>query len=281
MPAAAVVGAAVVSAGASIYSGSKSAKAQKRAAEQAAQTEMAQYNQTRADQAPYREVGYSALDKLAGMYGLSTPGRIDYAGYVNSNPDLLAEYKRDPLRWGSIENYGKFHWDTYGQGEKRVAPTSGGSAGMAGRSVMDEVAATPGYQFRLSEGIKAAERSAASRGLLKSGASMKAIQRYGEGLAASEYDTYANRLAALAGVGQVATNATSAAGQGAAGAIANTQMAAGNAQASSYANTGAAISGAVGQVGQYFANQAGRNSIQVNPNSIPSTYSLPSYYGAK
>lgn len=66
--------------------------------------------------------------------------------------------------------------------------------------------ASPGYQFRLNEGLKAVERSAAARGLLGSGRTLKALQEYGEGLAADEYGNYYNRLAALAGVGQTATS---------------------------------------------------------------------------
>lgn len=128
-----------------------------------------------------------------------------------------------------------------------------------------QVMATPGYQFRLGEGIKAAERSAAARGLLGSGATMKAIQRYGEGLASSEYDNYANRLAALAGVGQTATGSTAAAGQAAVAGMGSARNAmgqaavnAGNARASSYINTADAINGAINNgVGAYLYSQRG------------------------
>jgi hypothetical protein len=45
----------------------------------------------------------------------------------------------------------------------------------------------PGYQFRLSEGMKARDRSAAARGRLLSGAQEKAITRYGQDVASEEY----------------------------------------------------------------------------------------------
>lgn len=67
----------------------------------------------------------------------------------------------------------------------------------------------PGYQFRLSEGQKALERSLASRGLSQSGAALKAAQEYGQGLASQTYQDAYNRylaqnsqLANLAGMGQ-------------------------------------------------------------------------------
>jgi hypothetical protein len=100
---------------------------------------------------------------------------------------------------------------------------------------------SPGYQFRLSEGLKAIDRGAASRGQLGSGATIKAEQRYGEGLAASEYDAYTSRLAQLAGLGQSATAGTAAAGANASNNISNALIASGNARASSYANVGSSI----------------------------------------
>jgi hypothetical protein len=45
----------------------------------------------------------------------------------------------------------------------------------------------PGYQFRLQEGTNAIQNTAAARGSLLSGATLKAIQRYGSNLASQEY----------------------------------------------------------------------------------------------
>ncbi len=135
------------------------------------------------------------------------------------------------------------------------------------------VAATPGYQFRMAEGLKAIDRSNAARGVLNSGGADKARLRFAEGLAADEYGQYANRLAALAGVGQSATGSTAAAGQAAVGGIANARGAAGNAigaagnaRASSYANTGAAITGITNNLASAYLTGAfggGRNAYGV------------------
>lgn len=64
----------------------------------------------------------------------------------------------------------------------------------------------PSYQFRLGEGLKAMQRTAAARGGLLSGGALKEANRYGQGLASTEYGNAFNRLASLAGVGQTATN---------------------------------------------------------------------------
>jgi hypothetical protein len=107
---------------------------------------------------------------------------------------------------------------------------------------------SPGYAFRRDEGLKAIDRGAAARGILHSGASVKAEQRYGEGLAASEYDSYTARLAQLAGLGQSATAGTAAAGANASNNISSALIASGNARASSYANVGSSINAGLNNV---------------------------------
>lgn len=71
--------------------------------------------------------------------------------------------------------------------------------------------ATPGYQFRFSEGVRAIDRGAAARGMLDSGARLRALMSYGQNLAADEYQNYLNRLLTLAGFGQQATVQSAAA----------------------------------------------------------------------
>ena len=52
---------------------------------------------------------------------------------------------------------------------------------------MEQFQADPGYSFRMSEGLKALERSAASRGILSSGQTLKDITRFGQDAASQEY----------------------------------------------------------------------------------------------
>ena len=72
---------------------------------------------------------------------------------------------------------------------------------------------SPGYAYRVDEGRKAIERSAAARGMLNSGATLRQLQEYGQNEATAEYDRGFNRLAALAGYGaQAVPQANRAAG---------------------------------------------------------------------
>ena len=107
---------------------------------------------------------------------------------------------------------------------------------------------TPGYDFRLQEGQKALERSAAARGASQSGAHAKALLRYGQGFAAQEYDRALSRTQGLAQVGA----------QGLGGyAAANQQL--GDARASGYVTAANSLRGGLqdylygqrlGQLGQ-------------------------------
>ena len=123
----------------------------------------------------------------------------------------------------------------------------------------------PGYAFRQAEGMKALERSAAARGGLLSGGTLKGIQRFGQDLASQEYGNAFNRyqiersarlnpLQSLMGSGQSATNVlTGAAGQAGQNEAANIYNAA-QARASGYVTSANALGGALGSIGQAAAS---------------------------
>lgn len=132
--------------------------------------------------------------------------------------------------------------------------------------------ADPGYAFRQSEGMKALDRSAAARGNLLSGSTLKGIQRFGQDLASQEYSNAFNRyqvnrsnqlnpLQSLLGSGQSATNVvTGAAGQEGQN-IATGQMNAGQARASGYIGVGNAISQGIGDIRNYYTQQPLQNAM--------------------
>lgn len=95
---------------------------------------------------------------------------------------------------------------------------------------------SPGYQFRLSEGVRAIDKSAAARGGLFSGGTGKALTEYGQGLASDEYGNYLNSLFQAAGIGQNAANNQSNITTGAASSLSNASLGAGMANANKYAN---------------------------------------------
>lgn len=116
---------------------------------------------------------------------------------------------------------------------------------------------SPDYQFRKDESLKAANNALSSRGLLGSGAAVKAKTALAGNLASAEFGDWWNRLAGVAGVGQTATQATSAAGQNAANNISQAYTNAGNARASAYMNTGAAINNGLQNMASLYAFNSG------------------------
>lgn len=132
---------------------------------------------------------------------------------------------------------------------------------------MDQFQADPGYAFRMGEGMKALERSAAARGGLMSGATGKNLLRFGQDLASQEYTNAFNRyqaerqarlqpLQSLAGVGQTAAQQLGQAGQQFAGNVGNLMTGAANARASGYVGGANALAGSMGTgLGQYLNYQ--------------------------
>lgn len=120
---------------------------------------------------------------------------------------------------------------------------------------MDQFQQDPGYSFRMSEGMKGLERSAAARGGLLSGSTLKGIQRFGQDLGSQEYMNAFNRyqternaqlnpLQSLAGVGQTTSQNLGTAGTQFANTLGNIGMNqanvmgnAGMARASAYGDT--------------------------------------------
>ena len=66
---------------------------------------------------------------------------------------------------------------------------------------------SPGYQFRLSQGQDSIQNLLASRGGLKSGGAMKALEQFAQGTASQEFGNQVGYLQGLAGIGQNAATA--------------------------------------------------------------------------
>jgi hypothetical protein len=156
--------------------------------------------------------------------------------------------------------------------------TAAGYGSMAKSFGTDQFQQDPGYAFRQAEGMKALERSAAARGNLLSGSTLKGVQRFGQDLASQEYQNAFNRyqversarlnpLQSLMGSGQSATNVlTGAAGQMGQNEASNIYNA-GAARASGYIGQANALNTALGQVGGIATNYPMQNAMMNYYNS--------------
>ena len=135
--------------------------------------------------------------------------------------------------------------------------------------------ADPGYAFRLQEGLKALDRTAAMRGKMMSGQALKAAGRYGQDMASQEYANAYNRynqnrsqryqmLTGQQTAGANATNQQNQSSQNYASAAGNALQNAGNARASGYMGQANAWGGALNSVAnaglQYGFNNLGNQS---------------------
>jgi hypothetical protein len=164
LAAAGAVGGAVISS-----SASKNAAAQQAAAAgNAAALQEAQWEQTQQNLDPYLKLGTSGINPLLSAMGYNVTknddGTYSFNGTDSSNP--LQQ---------------KFSYGAFNAPAAFTAPTAA------------EAQATPGYQFTLNQGLKAAQNSAAARGLGASGAALKGASNYATGLADSTYNDVFNR----------------------------------------------------------------------------------------
>lgn len=138
---------------------------------------------------------------------------------------------------------------------------------------MEQFQADPGYGFRLSEGQKALERSAAARGGLLSGATGKALTRFGQEMGSQEYTNAFNRyqaerqarlnpLQSLTGMGQTTAQQIGQAGMQAAQGIGQTEMAGAAARASGYVGGANALNQGLGTYLNYSQGQNMLNAIR-------------------
>lgn len=151
---------------------------------------------------------------------------------------------------------------------------------------MADYQADPGYAFRLSEGQKAIERSAAARSGLQSGGALKAAARFGQDMASQEYQNAFNRyqinranqinpLQSIMGAGQSSANTlTNAAGQNAT----NLMQGYGNlgqARASGYVGMGNALTNALNQGGNLYMTSQFMNRLPTYSTPYNNVYGTP------
>lgn len=90
----AIIGTGLVSAGVSAYAANKASDAQQQSAAQAAQTQLAMYNQTNANLSPFRQAGVDATSQLQGMLPELTKGvNVDTSITNDPNSTIANAYK--------------------------------------------------------------------------------------------------------------------------------------------------------------------------------------------
>jgi hypothetical protein len=199
------------------------AKTQAAAAGQATDVQQQQYEQTRADQAPYREAGYNALANLQRTAG-NVPGAFKFGA---------SDYQADPGYAFRLTE---------------------------GQKALDRQAAARGGLIS-GGALRAAQRYGQEMGSQEYGnAYNRALTSYNTDVA-RENQLY-NRQAGLAGIGQTATNLVGQAGQNYATNVGNLMTGAGAAQAAGQVGMANAITGGLGTYLNYSQNNALLNALR-------------------
>lgn len=125
---------------------------------------------------------------------------------------------------------------------------SGKTTALSQNQRNDLFQASPGYQFRLDQAMKALTQNQNAHGYSMSGGAAKELTQYSQNIASDEYSNYLNQLFQLAGIGQQADAGKANAAIGVAAPLASAAYSAGISQdlgASRILNTGASIGGAI------------------------------------
>lgn len=172
--------------------------------------------------------------------------------YLRQNPDVKNHpgYGRDPR--AHYEKYGRAEGRAWGVPEQ-AAPAAQPAATQSRSALYEMFRQQPGYQFGLDEGRKTVEAGAAARGGLNSGATLKALTKYGQDYAdAKGWQPYLNQLQSMAGLSQTASAQIGNAGQNYASAVGQSNWNAANARGQSAYQRGqnnAWLAGQIGSIG--------------------------------
>ena len=268
-------GAAVGGSMLSSSAASSAAGAQESAANNSTALEQAVYSQNQKNLSGYMATGSVANDALSNLYGLNpTTGQYQTQDSSTSQGQALTEL----------------------EGLSGVSPTlSGVNSGQAFNNAYTQFQNSPTYQFALSQGGQALDRSAASKGLLLSGAQLKDSQAFGQGLASQGLSQFTSNLTnlyngltsgitGLSSLGQSSATQSNNNGLASAGQIGSSLTNAGIAQASgilgsaNYTNQG--VQNALGALGSNNTSFGGQGSALGQLGNLLSGNSTPSWSGS-
>lgn len=287
---AAVGGAAVSVIGGAIMkdSAGNAVDAQTAGTDRAADEQKRQYDTTRSDLAPYREAGSAALSRLRALMGLGGgggggAGGADYQSAYDRIYGIVDANHKQQYGMALADSQDKPGLEKQLQqirdaANAEVANQSGsgdnyqqyGDSPLLRRFTTDDLNADPvynsGLKFGLDQGTKAINARAIAGGGYDSGATLKALTRYGNDYGSTKaegaYSRYKgdqsdvfSRLSGMAGMGSGATNVGINAGANTASNLSNLYSSLGNAQgAAAIAGGNAMSSGLTGAYNNYSQN---------------------------
>ena len=285
---AAIIGSAVIGAGASAIGASKNSKAINRATDaqtaandQAVALQREARDQNVQYQNPFYQTGLSANNRINALLGLSTPQPVQQQmdqmrfgqqgapyGYQGGSGIGYGMIERRYEDYGDIGGgMPRFNMGTDGmyggQGEygfaQQVQPQTNELADA--QQGFGDWRDNSGYQFRFNEGVRALDAGASASGVRNSGAAQKALAKYGQNIGSQEFYNYLGALTGQQQVGTGAANALSGVNSNYANAASNIAQQQGqniaNSAVAKANNTNQMIGGITSSFGNALGNYAG------------------------
>ncbi len=305
--AAAATGGSVISGVLGSNASKKAAQAQVDATRQATAEQSRQYDQARADNAPFMETGTAANRRLAQLLGISSGVNENDPRYKSIRDSMTAEAdKAHQDKFGMSIFDGRSYLSAPGersrfdQSMKQRADQqyleqfgnqdvgSDGYGSLTKKFSTADLEADPVYQsglkFGLDRGTEGINARATAGGMFDSGATLKALTQFGNDYGSTKAnesynrfnatnDSIYNKLAGVSGAGQQATGQVNAAGANMANNVSNSLEGAGNARAAGIVGGANAWGGAAGGVNNalntYQSNQTLQALLRRNGSGTP------------
>jgi hypothetical protein len=241
---------AVTSAAIGNKGASNAAKATTQAADTAAQVQRENYDRSAQALAPWQQSGLAANSAINALLGLPTQQPANVGQFAQ--PNAMSQY-------AGSQGFARL-------AQNRNAPYQPTPAAppvnqqQAYQNAFDNYRNSTGYQFRLNQGLDAVNSGYAGAGTIKSGAAMKAVNDYGQGMASQEFANYLASLGNQQGLGFNAASAQAGVGQNTANSLSNIAMNQGNNLANAALlksqNTGNALNSIAGIAGGIFGKRS-------------------------
>lgn len=213
--------------------------------------------------------GATVAGGIASGKGASKAAKIQAASQAKQTAALQAMYQDNKALMTPT-------YDNGTAAQSRLQSLLGLSGG-DGSDPQAVLAATPGYQFNLHQGLAATNAGAYASGLGNSGAALKSLQDRGAGIASQTYNNYATQLGSVADRGVTAMNGLASQGNYTTGAVNSSTQAGADAASANAAfqgnNLANIIKGVANAGGQAFGSSYGGGTTPALPGPYTGIWS--------
>lgn len=195
---------------------------------------------------------------------------IAASAVVGAGASIYSSNKASGAAKGAADTNNALQGEIYNQNTANLTPFMQTGTGALGRLDASQqpgfdwnklIANDPAAQFQMQQGVRAIDNSASARGLSLSGGTLKALDRYGQGVASDSINNWWNRNSQLAQFGLSGANALAGVGTNYANAVGANNNSAASAQANAALASSGQINNLLGQGVNAYSSYRGLNSI--------------------